>query len=166
MSGLLTSSAGDEHTPVPLVVVVDASIAVKWVLVEKDSDRATAVLQNWIQAGARLIVPPHFFVECAAVLQKRVRRAELSRQEALGLFLSLQATELTIHGDPLLSHQALDASGRYGLASAYDAHYVALAELYHAELWTADERMFNALAGHAPFAHLLREYQPEEASPE
>lgn len=47
-----------------------------------------------------------------------------------------------------------------------DAQYVALAELYQAQLWTADERMFNALAGHAPFAHLLWEYQPAEAPSE
>lgn len=141
-------------------VVVDASIAIKWVLTENDSDRALALLERWIQAGAHLLVPPHFFVECSAVLQKRIRRGELNRQDALDLYMALQDTEFIIHGDPQLGQLALDAAGRYGLSSAYDAHYVALAELYQAEMWTADERMFNSLGGKAPFAHVLREYSP------
>lgn len=144
----------------PLVVVVDASIAVKWVVTEHDSDRAIELLRAWIIAGARLVVPPHFFVECAAVLNKRVRRNELSRQDALALFLTLQATELAIHGDPLLSYQALAAAGRYQLGSVHDAHYIALAELYGAEFWTADDRLCNERGGRAPFVHRLGDFQP------
>jgi predicted nucleic acid-binding protein len=164
---MLTSSASEGHpgpaSGSPPVVVVDASIAVKWVVTEPDSDRATELLRAWIVAGARLVVPPHFFVECAAVLNKRVRRNELRREDALALFLTLQATEVVIHGDPLLSHQALAAAGRYQLGSVHDAHYIALAELYGAQFWTADDRLCNALGGRATFVHRLDDFQPTSA---
>jgi predicted nucleic acid-binding protein len=164
---MLTSSASEGQSgPTsgsPRVVVVDASIAVKWVVTEPDSDRATELLRAWIADDARLVVPPHFFVECAAVLNKRVRRNELRREDALALFLTLQATEVVIYGDPLLSHQALAAAGRYQLGSVHDAHYIALAELYGAQFWTADDRLCNALGGRAPFVHRLGDFQPAGA---
>lgn len=38
-------------------VVVDASIALKWVLVEENSDKAIKLLNQWEQEGIELIAP-------------------------------------------------------------------------------------------------------------
>ena len=34
---------------------------------------------------------------------------------------------------------------RFNHPAAYDAHYLALAEMMDCEFWTADERLFNAV---------------------
>jgi len=39
----------------------------------------------------------------------------------------------------------LELASQHGLTNAYDAQYLALAELEGYELWTADERLANSL---------------------
>ena len=41
--------------------------------------------------------------------------------------------------------RALEIMQRFALPSAYDAHYLALAEARQCECWTADERLWNAV---------------------
>ncbi len=45
--------------------------------------------------------------------------------------------------DAKLHLVAFEFAGRLGLEAVYDAHYLALAELSSAELWTTDERLVN-----------------------
>lgn len=142
------------------VVVVDASLALKWVLMEEDSERASMVLDHWVESGTRLIVPAHFLIECTAVLTKLWRRGELSIQEAQEAFGTVYALEIEVISDKRLSFHALEAADRYGVLSGYDAHYVALTALYGCELWTADERLYSAVRARASFVRLLREYAP------
>lgn len=59
-------------------VVIDASIAIKWVIDEPGTDEALTLRRN-----ARLIAPELLVAECANVLWKKVQRNELSRDEAL-----------------------------------------------------------------------------------
>ena len=39
----------------------------------------------------------------------------------------------------------MELAHRFGIPAAYDAHYLALAEVEKCELWTADERLWNAV---------------------
>ena len=55
--------------------------------------------------------------------------------------------------------RALLVAVQFGLRATYDAQYVALSDVLGLTLWTADERLFNAVAADKPFVHLLREYQ-------
>jgi predicted nucleic acid-binding protein len=56
--------------------IIDASVAVKWVLAEPDSDAALALGRH------RLLAPDTLDIECASVLWKAARRGELSQGEA------------------------------------------------------------------------------------
>ena len=47
----------------PSAVVVDASVAVKWVLPEEWTDRAQALMAASIQARQRLVGTPHLSIE-------------------------------------------------------------------------------------------------------
>ena len=53
--------------------VVDASVGVKWVLSEPDSDRARALLQASARGEAELLVPDVYVTEVSNVLWKRSR---------------------------------------------------------------------------------------------
>jgi predicted nucleic acid-binding protein len=59
-------------------LVVDASIAVKWVVEEEGTLHALALLRQ-----AKLIAPELLVAECANILWKKVLRDELSEDEAL-----------------------------------------------------------------------------------
>ncbi|MBM4457262.1 MAG: type II toxin-antitoxin system VapC family toxin [Chloroflexi bacterium] len=43
--------------------------------------------------------------------------------------------------------------------AAYDAHYLALAEMYTCPFWTADERLFNAVHEALNWVHWLGDYR-------
>lgn len=58
--------------------VIDASIALKWVVEETGTPDALVLRQR-----ARLIAPGLLLAECANILWKKVRRDELSKDEAM-----------------------------------------------------------------------------------
>ncbi len=63
-------------------VVVDASLAVKWVLEEPYSAEANNLLENWEGEGSKLLAPALFLYEVANVLTKRIQRRQLTLEQA------------------------------------------------------------------------------------
>lgn len=59
-----------------MIVVIDASIALKWVLDEADAQAADALLDE------ELIAPALWLVEAANALWRRVTRGKLTAEEA------------------------------------------------------------------------------------
>jgi predicted nucleic acid-binding protein len=61
----------------PMTVVVDASVGLKWVVTEAGSEIAVALIE-----GRQLLVPDLFWIETGNALAAKVRREELSRADA------------------------------------------------------------------------------------
>jgi predicted nucleic acid-binding protein len=61
-------------SPSSVAVVVDASVAVKWVLPEEHTDRAHALMAASTQARQRIVGPPHLTVEVVNAIYQRRRR--------------------------------------------------------------------------------------------
>ena len=125
-------------------VVVDASLAVKWLVEEEDSDKAHAVLQSWDSRDITRIAPYLMPFEVANALHRRVVRGELSVSESARMIARLIGSRLELHQTPSLHVRALELASQLSQGAAYDAHYLALAEEFGCELWTADERFHRA----------------------
>ena len=125
-------------------VVVDASVAFKWLVEEENSDKATALTRLWDDEGAQLAAPPLLPFEVANALHRRVLRGELSVEVAGGLMQDLMSLGLVLHDTPNLHVRALELASQLDQGAIYDAHYLALAESLGCELWTADERFYRA----------------------
>jgi predicted nucleic acid-binding protein len=67
-------------------LVVDASVAVKWVLKEPDSDAARRIAEQ-----AELLAPDLLWAELGSLLWRRQRQGELSASDARGMLLTLRA---------------------------------------------------------------------------
>jgi predicted nucleic acid-binding protein len=120
-------------------LVVDASIAVKWV-VEEDGTQQALILRR----HAKLIAPDLLIAECANILWKKVQRDELSQQEALLAARLLQAAEIEL----LPSRSSMEAATRLAIEldhPAYDCVYLALAIDNDCKFVTADERLLRKL---------------------
>jgi hypothetical protein len=106
-----------------MALVVDASVALKWVLDEPDSQLA----QDLAESDEELLVPDFWLGEATNVLWLQVRRKVFTADEAReGLALLRAQVEPTPTGDLELHDVALDI----GLAvdhSTYDTLYVAFA---------------------------------------
>ncbi|MGO9022977.1 MAG: type II toxin-antitoxin system VapC family toxin [Beijerinckiaceae bacterium] len=121
-------------------VVIDASIAVKWV-VEEDGTQAALALRK----RARLIAPDLLVAECANILWKKVQRGELSKDEALLAARLLGRSEIEL----LPMRSLLEDVARIAIEldhPAYDCLYLALAMVKDCLFVTADERFLNKLA--------------------
>ncbi len=125
-------------------VVVDASLAVKWLVEKDDSDKAHAILQSWVAQGIRRIAPYLRPFEVANALHRRVLQGELSVADSARMIARLLESSLELHQPPGLHVRALQLASRLNQSAAYDAHYLALAESARCELWTADERFYRA----------------------
>jgi predicted nucleic acid-binding protein len=127
-------------------MIVDASVAFKWVVEEPGSEHAI----EWI-GRAELIAPTLIHAEVGNALWKRVRRNEIADDGEIGERLADLARYVrTIDETPFMA-RALRLAIELG-HPVYDCIYLALAEEMGDELLTADGRFVRALAstGYAP----------------
>jgi len=139
-------------------VVVDASVALKWLVAEPDSPAADALAQSWARAGLSIVAPYLFGAEISNVLHQLVRRKLLSADGALALLIRLTAFRIVYVQPPGINTRALLLADALGLPAAYDAHYLALAESMGCELWTADAKFQRQARERFPRIRLLAEH--------
>jgi len=133
--------------------VLDASVAVKFVLPEHDSAKALALETEFRNRIHDLIAPDTFPLEVAHALTKAERRGLLlPGQAAIRLSRILAYPPDLMPYMPLLSRAVEIASqARIGV---YDCLYVALAEREGCELVTADLRLVTNLGAQFPIISL------------
>ncbi len=120
-------------------LVIDASIAMKWVVEEDGTALALALRQQ-----ARLVAPNLLVPECANILWKKVQRKELGKDEALLAARLLQSAEIELVPTRALMETATRLAIDLG-HPAYDCLYLALAIKNDCQFVTADERMVNKI---------------------
>jgi predicted nucleic acid-binding protein len=120
--------------------VVDANVAVKWVLTEIHSEIAQCLLDD----AHELLVPDFFFSEIGNILWKRVRRKETTLELAQNDLTVLMGGDLQIYPSLPLMPMALEIAVRVDQA-VYDCVYLALAVTNQCQMVTADERFYNAI---------------------
>jgi predicted nucleic acid-binding protein len=139
-------------------VCVDASIAVKWLLPEDDSDRALA-LRRWLRSErTTLVAPPHMPTEVTNVIRQRVVRQELTAAEGEELAAVFVEMPIMVASPPPLYHTALELAQRFHRPTVYDTQYVALAQIAGCDFWAADRKLTNALDNRLPFVRLLQTF--------
>jgi predicted nucleic acid-binding protein len=121
-------------------LVVDASVAVKWVLKEPDSDAARRIVER-----AELLAPGLLWAELGNVLWRRQRLGELSPSNARDMLLTLRAIPVRTYALFPLLPLALEIAVTIG-HSIYDCIYLALADQEDCRVVTADRRLQNAVA--------------------
>lgn len=120
-------------------VVVDASVAFAWLLGDEDRDGSLGLLDRArSNTGLHLAVPPIFWSEAANVLAVAVRRARITRQDALAGLSDLM--EFGIDEHDVAWDACLATAVETGL-SVYDVEYLVLARDLSVSLWTQDARL-------------------------
>ncbi|HEY0330429.1 MAG TPA: type II toxin-antitoxin system VapC family toxin [Rhodopseudomonas sp.] len=126
------------------MIVLDASIAIAWLLNESGFPDAEF---NEAIATQSIAVPAHWPVEVANALLVNLRRKRISEEALAAVVGDLAALDISLQ--PAASTgRILDLVGfaeRHGLTS-YDAAYVELALEHSARLATLDQQMRRAAA--------------------
>jgi predicted nucleic acid-binding protein len=144
---------------VPKPVVVDACVVLKWQLDDEQYiPQATALRDDFYTRGAIKAIAPHLLLyEIANGIATATRQKRLESNmavEAMGNLLALGVELREVA--PL---RALGLALRYNL-SAYDAAYLALAEVEDCELWTGDKALFQAVKDELPRVKWIGDYTP------
>ncbi|MGQ0623556.1 MAG: type II toxin-antitoxin system VapC family toxin [Sporichthyaceae bacterium] len=129
------------------ILVIDASVALKWVVEEERSDRAAALLIDFDDGEVELVAPEHLVGEVGNGLRKRVTQQVLSVADARAALVGIRDLELELIADPARWYASLSAALDWQLTT-YDAHYVLLAQAIGGELVTADARIVAAARVH------------------
>ena len=128
-------------------LVVDASVAIKWLLPEIHAEAARRVLSE----DFTLLAPDLIWAEVGNALWKQWRRGQMAGEVMQGLLQDFQRAPLEISSSGSLVTVACDLARRFE-RSFYDSLYLALARHRACPVVTADRKLFNSLKGdpHAP----------------
>jgi predicted nucleic acid-binding protein len=140
------------------MICIDSSVAAKWSFTEEHSFQARTLLRAALERQEPIVGPPLLPIEVANVIRQRLRQGRLELSEARALLAQFLAIPLSLQMPDTLYDRALVLADRHNLPAIYDAHYVALAELLGATLWTADQRLLAALGGSLQFVRSIADY--------
>lgn len=129
-------------------LVVDASVAIKWVIEEPGTPEALA-LRRYRLSAPDLLIP-----ECANILWKKVRRQEISQEEALLAAKLLERSDI----DLVPTRRLLEPATRLAIAldhPAYDCVYLSLAQSTRCSFVTADTRFCTKTRGHVALHQVM-----------
>lgn len=132
-----------------MTIVVDASVALKWVLHEEGSEAAEKLLDE------ELIAPSLWLVEAGNALWRRSTRGEISAaeaQERLSELFNAPVTTVPLEEDVIA---AVRLAGELD-HPIYDCLYLALAIREGTYVVTADRRFANALSKHPTLSGTVR----------
>jgi predicted nucleic acid-binding protein len=122
--------------------VLDASVAITWVMRDEDYPLADRAFRE-LQAGSA-IVPAIWWYEIRNILVLNERRNRISSQDSAQFLLDLDQLSVTVdfpHNDD----RAMDLSRKHNL-SVYDAAYLSLALRERLPLATLDKALAAAAA--------------------
>jgi predicted nucleic acid-binding protein len=133
-----------------MAVIVDASVALKWVIDEDGSAAARALIEN-----DELVAPDLIFIECANALWAKVRRKQIARSDAMAAFAAIEAAPISSVSSRV--HAASAQAIAFELErTAYDSLYLAVAFVERAMLVTADEGFARAALAHPVYRDSVR----------
>ncbi len=121
-----------------MTIVIDASVALKWVLDEPGKEAADALLEE------ELIAPSLWLLEAANALWRRAQRGEIGGEgakERLSELYNAPVTTTTIEDDLLAAADLANVLGH----PVYDCLYLAMAIRENTYVVTADSRFLAAV---------------------
>ena len=130
--------------------VVDASVAIKWFIPEIHSVAAVRLLDPEIGVCAPDLIGP----EVGNTLWKKIRRGEITRDEADEILDAFSILPIEIYPSSVLLPAALDLAASLD-RSVYDCLYLALAVAQNCALITADRKLHSVLAASPLARHVV-----------
>jgi predicted nucleic acid-binding protein len=132
------------------MIVVDANVAIKWVVVQPHFERAREIIAR----GTHLIVPAMFTAEVTNALWGYVRTRQISPAQARAGLRSILEQISLIELDTELADEALGVGSELNY-TPYDCFYLVLAMRRTVPLVTVDKRFINRLANTRYASHVI-----------
>jgi len=124
--------------------VLDASVGIKWALIEKDTDKARRLRDACRLGQHHLIAPDWFIAEVMNILGKAAARRQISAADARQAYADILQDAPVWHPSLPLLDDAFNLALQHQRA-VYDCVYLALAIREQCQLITADDALVRQL---------------------
>ncbi|MEA3441391.1 MAG: type II toxin-antitoxin system VapC family toxin [Chloroflexota bacterium] len=127
-------------------VVIDASFALRLFLPHPLRGNVREILTGLVVQGYQLVAPMLWAYETTSGVSRAVYMKAILPHEARRLLNHLEDMQvLLVSPDEDQNNRALEWTLKLNRGAAYDSYYLALAETFGCDLWTADRRLYNAI---------------------
>ena len=133
------------------LVVIDASVVVKWFVEEEYSREARLIRSAYADGLIDLAAPSIMPFEVLNALKYSAHFGEEELKRVASVLDAFQITLYSLGGE--LAEKTIEIAMRKGV-TIYDASYVALAETLNTRLFTADEKLINRISEPEKVAHI------------
>jgi predicted nucleic acid-binding protein len=139
-------------------LVIDCSVVVKWELPGEDyANEALELFYDWKAGAVALCSPGLLPSEIGSVFLRAWRCGRMTQAQAQSSIQSLLGLPFVLQPSSPLVVRAFEIAQRHN-QRIYECFYVTLAEREGVDLWTSDERLYNALHIHFPFINFIAHY--------
>lgn len=126
-------------------MIVDANVILRAFFPDEAQDRAQALIRDHVSGRAQLVAPTLLEYGVTNAVLQAVRRERVTAEDAEAILVAVEG--LGIEMQSVTWRQMLLLARRFD-RSAYDAAYLALAEVRGEPLVTGDEKLYNAVHNH------------------
>lgn len=142
-------------------VIVDSSVLIAFALSDEPLySQANHRMSTWSAMKVVLTAPRLFRSEVTTVMRKAVYQNRIKHEQGRLLMARLLRHPIEYVEDHELLMAAYDLAARYNRPRTYDTQYLALAERYNCDFWTADETLVNAIQLHFNRIRWLGSFSP------
>jgi predicted nucleic acid-binding protein len=128
----------------PSTICVDAGIVIRRILFPEDI-KLHQLWTEWNQNNNQIFAPTLLPFEIINVLYRYQRQGMFSPDTSNLAIQTALALPIELSHSKDLHTNAFRLAQKFDLSAAYDAHYLALAEMLGAEFWTVDKQLYNTL---------------------
>ncbi len=126
-------------------IVVDTSIALKWIRIEVYTTQAEALRDDHLRRRDTIYAPSLLVSEAASGLHRFARDGSLTQTEAIAGLDEMLAILRIRPVSRTIAKRAMAIANQTNVKHAYDVQFLALAERLNCDLWTADEEFQKAM---------------------
>ncbi|BAZ13770.1 hypothetical protein NIES4071_56100 [Calothrix sp. NIES-4071] len=141
------------------VLCIDTSVWIPYLVPEQYQAQATIVIDEALSQNIRIVAPTFAWAEVGSVLRKKTRAGSITIQEAQEIFEDFCELPVDYIDTQAIRVRAWNIAVDYGLPTLYDAVFLACAESFSAEFWTADIAMIRQLVPRPSYIHELTEIE-------
>jgi predicted nucleic acid-binding protein len=131
-------------------LVLDSSVAFKWVVPESDSDKADRLREDVRSGTTEILAPDVFPAELGHALTRAERQGRILVGQAEIFWADVMTTPPQLEPSSPLMTRAIQISSQLRIG-VYDCLYVALVERQGCDFVTADYKLFRNLKPYFPF---------------
>ena len=147
-----------EKKRMPVKLVIDASVALKWQFKdESETEAAIRMLEDFVGGRVLLISPSLFAYEIVSAINIAVLKGRISEKDAIDIIKDSLNIGIELVDFAGLEEKTFKMARRHN-RSVYDCAYLSLAERERCNIFTADKHLYNALNDKVPFIRWIGNY--------